>query len=337
MKKNNKNLKTISALIVLLGCYIISGIAQNYQIIDYYRELNLEFNSADEKKFAKAIELLNEADLIFSEANSMYDVLDESEKRLGLSLEYRKAFKKLVEASEDYKEGHTLIFKVFKNKAEEFWEEMQKEGHYAAGMEKAKYYERQAKKHYNRALLKRDIVTDADRYEAGLHQMKEAFNLEKLSIRDQGRAVQIYQDYPVEYNYGWEDDVSLEEVLALKRNPALREPPLDIFATVDKETEIDSSLLKEIIFKVQIAAHTVPLTEEYLRTIYKGGMKIDLIFEEEWYKYSIGRYRTLNEATETLKKCNVNKAFIIAYQSGKKLTIEEALKRLALQQSINKE
>ena len=94
---------------------------------------------------------------------------------------------------------------------------------------------------------------------------------------------------------------------------------------------------KEIIFKVQIAAHTVPLTEEYLRTIYLGGMQIDMIYEEEWYKYSIGRYKTLEEATETLEICNVKKAFIIAYQEGKKLTIQEALERMALQEKLNKE
>jgi hypothetical protein len=330
-------MRTLISQVIFIVAFMVTGTAQNYQITDYYKELHLEFGQADEKKFEKAIELLNGADLKFSEANEMYNALDISEQRLGLSKEYKKAFRKLVEASEDYKEGHTIIFMVFKGKAQEFWEEMQKSDHYAAGMEKAKYYERQAKKHFNRALLKRDIVTDADRFEAGLYQMKEAFNLEKLSIRDEGRAVQIYQDFPVEYNYGWEDDVSLEEVLALKRNPALREPPLDVFATVDKKTEVDSSLLKEIIFKVQIAAHTVPLTEEYLRTIYKGGMKIDLIYEEEWYKYSVGRYRSLEEATVTLENCNVNKAFIVAYQSGKKLTIEEALKRLALQESLNKE
>ncbi len=331
------HIRILAGVVIFGASFLITGTAQNYQIIDYYRELNLKFNTNDEKKFEKAIELLNEAEIIFSEANQMYEVLDEAEKKLALSSEYKKAFKRLVQASDDYKEGHTMIFLVFKDKAREFWEEMERENHYAAGMEKAKYYERQALKHYNRALLKRDIVADADQYEFGLHQMKEAFNLEKLAIRDQGRAVQIYQDFPVEYNYGWEDDVSLEEVLALKRNPALREPPQDVFATVDKEVEIDSALLKEIIFKVQIAAHTVPLTEEYLRTIYKGGMKIDLIYEDEWYKYSIGRYMTLEEATETLENCNVKKAFITAYQSGKKLTIEEALKRLALQESLNTE
>jgi len=328
---------TLTIVVILCSSISQKSNAQNYQITDYYRELNLKFNSDNEKKFEKAINLLNEADMKLNEANQMYSALDESEKMLALSSEYAKGVKKLVNASEHYKEGHVIIFKVFKDKAGEFWDEMQESNHYAAGMEKAKYYERQAMKHFNRALLKRDIITDADQYGFGLHQMKEAFELEKLAIRDQGRAVQIYQDFPVEYNYGWEEDVSLEEILALKKNPALREPPQDIFATVDKEIEIDSSLLKEIIFKVQIAAHTVSLTEEYLRTIYKGGMKIDLIFEEEWYKYSIGRYKDLEEATGTLEKCNVKKAFIIAYQDGKKLTIEEALERLSYQEKVNKE
>jgi hypothetical protein len=322
----------ITLLCICCNSYVF---AQNHKIKEYYEELNLKFNSSDEKKFEKAIKLLDDADLLLNEANNMYESLEESEKNLGISSEYKKAFKKLVEASESYKDGHTLIYTVFKDKVREFWDAMSKENHYAAGMEKAKYYEKKALKGLSRALLKRDIVTDADRYEAALYQMNEAFDLEKLAIRDQGRAVQIYQDFPVEYNYGWEDDVTLEEVLAMNRNPVIKEPPpQDIFGTVDKDTKIDSSLLKDIIFKVQIAAHTVPLSEEYLRTIYLGGMPIDMIYEEEWYKYSIGRFKTLEEATETLEECNVKKAFITAYQGGKKLTIQEALERLALQEKL---
>jgi hypothetical protein len=331
-----RNIYRLLAFIALLCvCCNCCVVAQNHQITEYYKELNLKFNSADEKRFEKAIKTLDEADILLNEANNMYESLDQAEKNLGMSSEYKKAFKKLIEASNSYKEGHTMIYTVFKDKAREFWDAMGKENHYAAGMEKAKYYEKKALKGLSRALLKRDIVTDADRYEAALYQMNEAFNLEKLAIRDEGRAVQIYQDFPVEYNYGWEDDITLEEVLAMNRNPAIKEPPpQDIFGTVDKDAKIDSSLLKDIIFKVQIAAHTVPLTEEYLRTIYLGGMTIDMIYEEEWYKYSIGRYRTLEEATETLEKCDVKKAFIIAYQEGKKLTIQEALERLALQEKL---
>jgi hypothetical protein len=325
----------LESILCIFASLVIN--AQGYEITKYYDELNLKFNSADEKKFEKAIKLLDNADITINEANQMYSLLDEAEKNLAMSSDYKKAFRTLIEASEGYKEGHTLIYKVFKDKAQEFWDEMNKSNHYAAGMQKAKYYESKALRGLNRALLKRDIAAEADRFEAALYQIGEAFELEKLAIRDQGRAVQIYQDFPVEYNYGWEDDVTLEEVLAMNRNPVIKEPPQDIFGTVDKNTEIDSSLFAEIIFKVQIAAHTVPLTEEYLRTIYLGGMQIDMIYEEEWYKYSIGRYKTLEEATETLEECNVKKAFIVPYQEGKKLTIREAMERMALKEKYMKE
>ena len=326
---------SIKAVLCIFTSLVIN--AQGYEITKYYEELNLKFNSADEKKFEKAIKLLDDADIALNEANQMYSLLDEAEKNLAMSSDYKKAFKTLISASEGYKEGHTMIYKVFKDKAEEFWNEMNKSNHYAAGMQKAKYYESKALRGMSRALMKRDIAAEADRYESALYQIGEAFKLEKLAIRDQGRAVQIYQDFPVEYNYGWEDDVTLEEVLAMNRDPVIKEPPQDIFGTVDKNTEIDSSLFAEIIFKVQIAAHTVPLTEEYLRTIYLGGMQIDMIYEEEWYKYSIGRYKTLEEATETLEKCNVKKAFIVPYQEGKKLTIREAMERMALKEKYMKD
>jgi hypothetical protein len=321
---------SLKASLCIFASLVIN--AQGYDITKYYEELNLKFNSADEKKFEKAIKQLDDADITLNEANQMYSLLDEAEKNLAMSSDYKKAFKTLIQASEGYKDGHTLIYQVFKDKAREFWDKMDKSNHYAAGMEKAKYYERKALRGLSRALIKRDIAAEADRYESAVFQMTEAFELEKLAIRDQGRAVQIYQDFPVEYNYGWEDDVTLEEVLAMNRDPVIKEPPQDIYGTVDKDTEIDSSLFAEIIFKVQIAAHTVPLSEEYLRTIYLGGMQIDMIYEEEWYKYSIGRYKTLEEATKTLEECNVKKAFIVPYQAGKKLTIQEAMERMALKE-----
>jgi hypothetical protein len=84
-------------------------------------------------------------------------------------------------------------------------------------------------------------------------------------------------------------------------------------------------LLKEVIFKVQIAAHTMPLSEEYLNLIYKGSIPIDMIFEENWYKYSIGRYSTFEEAEATLIETNIKKAFVVAYSEGKKMSTREAI------------
>jgi hypothetical protein len=78
-------------------------------------------------------------------------------------------------------------------------------------------------------------------------------------------------------------------------------------------------------YKVQIAAHTVPMDDAYLKTIYAGNMEIDLIMEDNWYKYSIGNFKTFEEAVKLLNNINVEKAFIVAYQSGKKINLKKAL------------
>jgi hypothetical protein len=310
-------------------------IAQN-NIKQYTEGLNISFDLIESKKLDKAISLLNQADATLQKANALYDKLTEVEKKERVSGNYQKALKTLIDASENYKEAHTIIYSVFKNKADLFWKKMSRINHYAAGMDKAKYYEMEALKKYNRALIRREQVSENDRFEFALNIMNDAYQLEKLSIRDEGRAVQICHDYPVEYNYGWEDDLPLEEIVKIMRDPAVKEPPADIFATVDKNVEIDSSLFKELIFKVQIAAHTLPLTEEYLRTLYKGGMKIDMIFEEDWYKYSIGRYLTYDEAEATRRECNVKKAFVVAYQNGKHIPTQEAIKIMEQRKNLEK-
>jgi hypothetical protein len=202
---------------------------------------------------------------------------------------------------------------------------MSRNNHRASGMEKARYYEGTAIKSHNRSIIRRQQVLESDRYEYSLEIMEDALEFEKLAVRDQGRALQICMDYPVEYNYGWDDDKSLEEIVKIMKDPIVHEPPKDIFATVDKTAEIDSTLLKEVIFKVQIAAHTMPLSQEYLNLFYKGRLPIDLIYEENWYKYSIGIHKTFEEADALLREVNIKKAFVVSYCEGKKITIQKAI------------
>jgi len=113
---------SLKAILCIFVSLLVNG--QGYQITKYYEELNLKFNTVDEKKFEKAIKLLDDADVTLNEANQMYSLLDEPEKNLAMSPDYKKAFKTLIAASEGYKEGHTIIYKVFKDKAQEFWNEM---------------------------------------------------------------------------------------------------------------------------------------------------------------------------------------------------------------------
>lgn len=307
--------------------------AQN-NIQPYMEGMNVKFDASEKKKLDKAVGMLDQADASLAEANRLFDQLTPVEKKERITDGYQKTLKKLNEASTLYKDAHTMIYEVYKLKTEAFWKKMAKDSHRASGMDKARYYEGKSLKSYNRGLIRRQQVTEGDRFEYARIIMEDAMKLEKLAIRDEGRALQICVDYPVEYDYGWQDDKTLEEIVALMRDPALNEPPEDIFATLDKEARVDSMLLKEIVFKVQIAAHTMPLSNEYLKSLYDGDLRIDMIFEDEWYKYSIGRYFSFDEADATCRECNIKKAFVVAYEAGKHISIQDALRILEEKQAL---
>jgi hypothetical protein len=296
-------------------------------------ELNIKFDGSELKKLERAADLLNEAETELLQANNLYSALSDLEKKERASTAYNTALKKLFESSETFKDGYNTAFSVFQQKNQAFWQKMNRTNHRASGMEKAKYYESSALKNQNRALIRRQQVMESDRYEYSLEIMNDAVEYEKIAVRDQGRALQICTDYPVEYNYGWDDDKSLEEIVKIMKDPIVHEPPKDIFATVNKEAPVDSSVFKEIIFKVQIAAHTIPLSEEYLNLIYKGDIPIDMIYEEEWYKYSIGRYKSYDQAEATLRESNIKKAFVVAYREGAKISTQEAIQLIEKKKS----
>jgi hypothetical protein len=325
-----------SAGILCLTMFLGNNVLSQTTAKDFTGELNIKFQSGELKKIDHAVELLNEAETLLQKAEKEYAGLTPVEIKERVSDGYKSALKDLFESSEMYKEGYNLVFSLFKDKTNAFWQKMEKNYHHASGMEKAKYYQGTAVKTLNRSVIRRQQVLESDRFDYSLAILKDATNLEKLAVRDQGRELQICTDYPVEYNYGWENDLTLEQIVAVMKDPIVHEPPTDIFATVDQAVAVDSSLLREIIFKVQIAAHTMPITDEYLHTLYRGELKIDMIFEDDWYKYSIGRYRSFDEAEATLRGCNIKKAFVVAYQEGKKITTQEALQILEKAQAMKK-
>jgi hypothetical protein len=319
---------TLSAGLFCLGFGFSSKASAQATKEQFTGELNIKFQSGEIKKIEHAVEVLNQADALKVKAEKEYAALTPVEIKERVSSGYQIALKHLFESSEMYKDGHSMIYKVFNDKANDFWQKMLKNNHRATGMEKAKYYEGTATRTLNRSLIRRQQVLESDRFDYSLGIMKDALNLEKLAVRDQGREMQICADYPVEYNYGWENDLTLEQIVAIMKDPIVHEPPADIFATVSQDVPVDSSLFKEIIFKVQIAAHTMPITDEYLNTLYRGNLKIDMIFEDDWYKYSIGRYKTFDEAEATQRECNIKKSFVVAYQEGKKISTSEAIQIL---------
>jgi len=105
---------------------------------------------------------------------------------------------------------------------------------------------------------------------------------------------------------------------------------LNTLSEDDSETSKQQSLeiRPDISFIVQIAAHTIPMQENYLRTIYRGKQPIHMVHEEPWYKYYLGPYKTVEAAQGVLQVVNVKNAFIAAYEDDRRINVRDAVARV---------
>lgn len=312
--------------------FSISLLSQSYSVLNYRGELNIKISVQYEKQMDKIIMKLNENEQIEKELINKITEIQLNDTLNRRSKEYIKAIAKIHDVCRKYGELHQQMFNIFSENCELSRARMKSMHHYSSGLLKAKYYEQRAAASLKKSKMIREVVYVADMPGWIQYKMSEAMELEKLAIRDKGRALNIMQDFPVEYNYGWENDVTPEEVEAALGDPAINRPPDDLFVQKQDtviEEEVNDTVVKQknvfVLFSVQIAAHTTPLTPEYLRQIYQGDLPVDEKKEDQWFKYTIGNFYNFNEANHLLKTCRVKRAFIVAYSEGKKLTIKEAL------------
>jgi hypothetical protein len=325
------------------------------QVIDlpFKGELDIKFSKNDNDKLVKCVISIQEAKVQLAEAKSMYDKLEEEDRLetdFRKSKEMREIYKKLKSAISSFDNGYNGIYDVYKSNCVAFWDHQKTMGRYVTGIEKAKYYERMATRALGRGQTRRGDAEVSKKFNDAYMNIVEGNSYFYQSIRSQGRALQIYQDYPVEYNYGWENDIDIDEILAHKKDPIIMEAQVDTSVqrfkndTLMQDTKIvyiyDTIFIiikdtldfadTSVTFRVQIAAHNEPLSQEYLRTIYFGSRDIFELEEEGWYKYSIGLFKDYFEARKILDQSGVAKAFLVPYVEGIKITMREALIRMGI-------
>ena len=80
----------------------------------------------------------------------------------------------------------------------------------------------------------------------------------------------------------------------------------------------------DIIFKVQIAASRVPITRAQLWAIYPGNYTVEVVQEDGWYKYRIGRFRLYSYASRVVEESGVDEAWVVPYLNGKQIKLSDA-------------
>lgn len=73
------------------------------------------------------------------------------------------------------------------------------------------------------------------------------------------------------------------------------------------------------VYRVQIAASRKEFTNVQVKNIYCRELKVYLIKEDNWFKYSIGNFTNYKEAAKLKNKCGVNGAFVVIYKNGIKV------------------
>lgn len=238
------------------------------------------------------------------------------------------SLKDLTEAGNEIASSTKVYYDTFHSYTVEFWANNRRA--VAPEVERAREFERRASGHFQQAAFLRQEAPGQKEFEVSANLFVMAAELELLGLLNLARAIRVYQDFPVIYAYEWEDDVEVprESPERVARLVALQPTAESDSETAIKETEVKRP---DISFIVQIAAHTIPMQENYLRTIYKGKHPIHMVHEDPWYKYYLGPYKTVEDAQRIFSVVNVKNAFIAAYDEDKRINVREAIARLSEQ------
>ena len=92
------------------------------------------------------------------------------------------------------------------------------------------------------------------------------------------------------------------------------------------ENNIVVSDNKNVVYKVQILASRRPASKKELSKKYRETSKIERTEEDNWYKYTIGKFSSYSAARKCLTASKVADAFVVAYINNKKVHITVAKK-----------
>jgi hypothetical protein len=281
------------------------------------------FGKIDQMKLKKANEMISEGRTIWARLNSEYNPENVNSYKTD-SIYNKNAYPLLIKAAKLFQDGNNLKFVVYRSNCDDFYKKHRYD--HTAGLEDAKKFQKQSSSYLDSALLNRLAATNyINQYVLAYNRFYEAISLEIIATKKEARALQIYRDWPAHYAYDWDPDVEAnlfavkpkvieEKILETKPDSAPKAPQLVV------SNPSDTAI---IFYSIQVAAHTIPLTESHIRTsIYTGPMMIREIHEDGWYKYLIGHYKNLNEAVDLLNRIKVEKAFVVAYKNGKRVNIK---------------
>ncbi len=83
--------------------------------------------------------------------------------------------------------------------------------------------------------------------------------------------------------------------------------------------------LAGLVFEVQIAASRKQIPSWRLAKFYPAKDEIKMKHYDNWYKYSVGNFKSYEQAKSFVKTLKVRGAFVVAYKNNQKINIKSAI------------
>jgi hypothetical protein len=83
----------------------------------------------------------------------------------------------------------------------------------------------------------------------------------------------------------------------------------------------------DLVFKVQIGASHIQLSDAVLRQRAPGAKNIEMVYVDGWYKYRAGEYKNYKEAAAYAKSLKRPKdAFVVVFRNGMQIDVTDEMK-----------
>lgn len=281
-------------------------------------------SKSDQRKIEQADEKIKAALDLWKTINHSFNPDNANDYRTD-SLYCKEGLPLLWKASALFNEGNLLKYNVYHKGCLDFFTKHRYEA--PSGLENAKAFQKEAVNYLQKAQLNRRSAENfVNEYKKIYDRFFEAFSLEIIAVKKEGRALQIYMDWPIHYAYVFDEDVEQNLFKPIVATVVPKKDTSVVQPVKEQVIEVPDSTI--IYYSVQIAAHTVQMSEQHIHeSIYKGDMKILEIHEDGWFKYLIGHYKTLEDAASLLNALNVEKAFVVAYKNGRRVPLKEVKSR----------
>jgi hypothetical protein len=360
MKKISVIWLIFTFIISTLSAQEFSAQKEIKKYIEKTNKSDLKKIEASEKDMISVNQLFSEADKLaesISQEETAAENGSEKDKKKSEAkiskLESKEAQTRIT-ASKAFAKVNKNLFTVYKNNFKSARAGVEGDD---AKMQEGRELEQEAGNLYKKAQTKRTQATRISDQLKSYKILADADDLEKQSLDMQLKAYGLYLNwYSTEANTDEAntDETKPEETKTeeeTSENKTEINEELPNFVSPNKtetkkevpEEEVDYSTAKTssssgnvsttsepeknqqtILYKIQVAASENPLSIVDLRKIYNYKLMFNNEFENGYYKYSVGQFKSYEEAATFKNSMNVPDAFIIAYRDGQKISIAEA-------------